>query len=684
MSRLSLRGSGWRGVSLVAITYVYFLIFAQFAFLKRLADLGIADTHLKIVMAAMAAAGILFSLLAARPLFSSAPRLTLQAALCTCGLAALLTLLPLSLLSSIAVACLIGAGLGILTVTLVANLNLWLGSGNSLLKVGLGTGLGYFICNLPSLFTAAPTHQAITAATLTLLGILIASASSLANSPCPEMVQSGSLPRKPKSRVNSYALNSLSNFDGEGYLPQEVLPPSRRATSFPRVLLCFTALVWLDSAAFFIIQNTPALKSGTWEGTAHLWINGLLHLSAALLAAWLLRRRGLAFVLGLAVLALACACLLLLDPSRALLASFFYPIGVSLYSVALVAYPSLLAPAASSSDRAHNAGLIYGIAGWFGSAMGIGMGQHLGQVPVPFVLLAIALVLGSHLFDLLRRHSREAATTAAVLLTAFGIHRAILASNAASHATPGPSSIERGRQVYISEGCINCHSQYVRPNTPDVLMWGPAESIEELRSQHPPLIGNRRQGPDLSQVGGRRSPLWLKAHFYNPREVSHASFMPSYAYLFRNSSRGDDLIAYLTSSKSPEYAQHIQVEQSWQPSTASVSAADASEGEHLFHAYCATCHESAGLTRQAWRTSFRRLPPDLQTGPWSHLPTTDSKEQRLIRLVQIVKFGIPGTDMPGHEYLPDRDISSIALWLNRSMIQPGQLASTHNLSRGNQ
>ncbi len=692
MSRLSANGSGWRGVCLVAITYVYFLIFAQFAFLKRLADLGIdlghADNHLKLVMAAMAIGGILFSLLAARPIFVSAPRRTLQAALCVCGAAALLTLLQLTLLSSIAVAALIGVGLGLLTVTLVANLRLWLGSGNLLFKVGLGTGIGYFLCNLPTLFTAASTHQAITAAVLTLFGILIAAPPSSAKSPYPEMVQSGSPLRdeidRRKSLLNHSLLKALPAFVNGGSPPGGGAPARTDSPSFPRVLLCFTALVWLDSAAFFIIQNTPALKAGTWEGTAHLWINGLLHLLAAILSAWLLRRRGLRFVLGLAVSALACACLLLLDPTRALLASFFYPIGVSLYSVALVAYPSLLAPAASSAVRARNAGLIYAIAGWFGSAMGIGMGQHLGHVPIAFVALAITLVLGPQLITFLRHHSREAGTTAALLFAAFCLHRTLSAAHPGPASAPALSAIDRGREVYISEGCINCHSQYVRPDTPDVLMWGPAETLAELRSQHPPLIGNRRQGPDLSQVGGRRSPLWLKAHFYAPREVSHASFMPSYAYLFRGRTRGDDLVAYLSSLKSPEYVRHVTMEQAWKPSATSISNASANSGAHLFTAYCATCHDADGTTRQMWRTSFRRLPPNLQMGPWAYVPITAPSQERFIRLAQIAKFGIPGTDMPGHEYLSDRDIASIALWLNRSIVRPSQLASTHLSSGGNQ
>ena len=314
---LKTQWSGWRGVSLIAITYVYFLIFAQFAFLKRLAMLGIADEHLKAVMGAMAAGGILLSLLTPRLKHIPSPNLRLRIALAACGAAAALILLPLNLPAGIAVSFAIGCGLGLLTVTLVTHLRRWLGTGNPLLMVGLGTGIGYLICNVPALFTASPQTQAVTAAILCVagIGVTFAQTSPASDEPCEAAQAAG-------SRV-----------------------------SFVQALACFTALVWLDSAAFFIIQNTPALKAGTWEGTLHLWIDGALHLAAALASVWFLRRRGLTFLLSLAFFALACACLLLLDPGRALLASAFYPVGVSLYSVALVAYPSLLAPAASEAER---------------------------------------------------------------------------------------------------------------------------------------------------------------------------------------------------------------------------------------------------------------------------------------------------------------------------------------------
>ena len=237
MSRGRSRTSGWQGASLVAITYVYFLIFAQFAFLKRLSSLGVAGTHLTAVMAAMAIGGILFSLLAPRISSFASPALRLRAGLFASSAAAFLSLLPLGLSASIALSFLIGAGLGLLTVTLVTHLRLWTGNRNPLLLVGVGTGVGYFICNLPPFFEASAETQAAAAGMLCLIGIGITWLPN--HSPAKETEE------KPPSPI-----------------------------PFLRVLACFTALVWLDSAAFFIIQKNPELKAGTWEGSAHLWANG--------------------------------------------------------------------------------------------------------------------------------------------------------------------------------------------------------------------------------------------------------------------------------------------------------------------------------------------------------------------------------------------------------------------------
>ncbi len=634
MRRVSRNRFGWRGASLVAVTYVYFLIFAQFAFLRRLANLGDAGAHLKAVMAAMAAGGVLFSLLVPRLKLWPSAGFRLRVGLCTSAVAAFLSLFPLLFMAAVATAFFVGAGLGILTVTLVTHLRQWTGDRNPLLAVGVGTGIGYFICNLPPLFTASPQVQATTAGALCLFGAGI----TLLPSPAP--------------------LEACN-------------PAPRRTVPFFLVLSGFTALVWLDSAAFFIIQNTPALKAGTWQGSIHLWTDGSLHLAAALAAAVFLTRRGLSPVLTAAFVALGTACLLLHNPASASLASVFYPIGVSLYSVALVAYPSLLAPAASAAERGRIAGWLYAIAGWIGSAMGIGMAQHLGRVPVSFVVAAGVVVLLPVIVVLLRRRPRELALTAVVLLVAGGVNHLLFASR----PSPKLTAVERGRQVYISEGCINCHSQYVRPNTPDVLMWGPAEPVSMLSSEHPPLIGNRRQGPDLSQVGSRRSRLWLKAHFFNPAQVSGASIMPSYGFLFRDQ-RGNDLIAYLESLRGPGTAQHLAAERRWRPTPQASAQASAATGARLYRQDCATCHDANGRTRRIWHASFKKLPTNLATGPFHYLPPSDTPQMRATRLAQIVKFGIPGTAMAGHEYLSDKDIASITLWLSHINAAPIQNGKT--------
>lgn len=612
--------SGWRGIALVAITYVYFLIFAQFAFLARLAQLNVAGGRLDIILAAMAAGGILLSLAAPHLNSISSHMQRLRIAFFACSIAAIASLLPLQFFSAVLVAFLIGAALGLLTVTLVANLSAWTGGRNPILKVGLGTGIGYFVCNLPALFAATPQAQAVAAAALSLIGVVVAS---------------------------NPADDSTAR-----------IVPERAQFSFPLALASFTALVWLDSAAFYIIQHSPALKAATWAGSVHLWMNAVIHLAAALVAAWLLQRHRPAFALSAAVIALGFACVLVRDLSLALPASFFYPVGVSLYSVALVAYPSFLTSATTARERGVQAGWIYAVAGWIGSGLGIGMGQHLGYVPLGFVAIAGIVVLLPAVARLVAQRPRELALLGFALVLAFVLYR-VLPTPAAPQQL---SAIERGRRVYISEGCIHCHSQYVRPNSPDLVMWGPIEAMQQLHTQQPPLIGNRRQGPDLMQVGARRSLLWQKAHLMAPRDLSPGSIMPSFAFLFGDQ-RGDDLVAYLASLHSADTRQQRSIQRTWVPDSAAVAHASSAEGEHFYRQQCATCHDAHGAARLLYQSQMREQPANLFTGPFQYLRSSGDPAPQLSR---ITKFGIPGTDMPGHEYLSDRQIASLTLFLTQS------------------
>jgi cytochrome c oxidase cbb3-type subunit 2 len=619
---------GWQGIVLIAATYVYFLIFAQFGFLKRLAELGMGETALPLIMAGMAIGGISISLLAPRSTRWNCPSCRLQTGFIGCALTALWSLLPLNLFTSIGVAFAIGLSLGLLTVTLVANLPIWIGAHRPLIKIGLGTGIGYFLCNLPPLFAATPPVIALSAAGCCLFALIVA------------------------NRSPQYYLQ-----------PPSADHPRPRSAPFALVLGWFIALVWLDSAAFYIIQNSPDLKAGTWQGNLHLWRAGVFHFAAALVSAWLLARRGVAMTLAFALAVLSVACLLLFDPFRVPLAAVLYPIGVSLYSVALVAYPSFLMPAASQAVRARSAGYLYSLAGWIGSAMGIGMARNLHHVPVVFVTAAGALFVLPWLWSAVaggcfdRSMKLQALAVVLVLGAAFVITLVVPPRSRSFAGTVTLTPVERGRRVYIAEGCINCHSQYVRPNTVDVAMWGPATDVETIRREKPPLIGNRRQGPDLSQVGARRSPLWLRIHFMNPRDVSYDSVMPRYDYLFRDS-RGDDLIAYLASLDSPGHWSSATT--SWQPSSVAHFEATGMNGAELFAEHCTTCHTSDGTARNKWSASFHRLPPDLAHDAFQHTSADASPEQLSTEIARITRFGLQGTDMPGHEYLPDEQIAAIA------------------------
>ena len=620
---------GWPGVVLVAATYVYFLIFAQFGFLKRLAELGFTQSALPAIMGAMAAGGIGMSLLAPRSRLWACPSCRIQAGFIGCVLAAAGSLFRLNFLMAALIALVIGLALGLLTVTLVANLSLWIGSHRPLLKIGFGTGLGYLLCNFPPLFTATPRWIALTAGLCCVLALIIANRSPLLSPP----------PTSGDSRQS-------------------------REVPFALVLAWFTALVWLDSAAFFIIQNSPTLQAGAWHGSPHLWRTAIIHLAAALFSAWLLSRRGLSLTLGLAFAALGGACLLLLDPLRSTMAAFLYPTGVSLYSVALVAYPSFLMPSATPAVRARRAGYLYAIAGWIGSAMGIGMGRDLHHVPPAFVALAALLFLVAWFLDATASRSLsksvqiQALAIVVLLAVAFAVTLIVRPTIRPFANIPAENPVARGRRVYIAEGCINCHSQYVRPNTADVAMWGPATTLDALRRQHPPLIGNRRQGPDLSQIGARRSPLWLRMHFMQPRDLSYQSPMPPYDYLFR-SNRGDDLIAYLGSLNDPAHWNGVAA---WQPSPAAWNEAAHLDGGDLFRRHCATCHAPGGTARTKWSASFHRPPPDLALDPLKHVSPADAGKMQ-VEIARIARFGIVGTDMPGHEYLPDNQLAAIASYV---------------------
>jgi cytochrome c oxidase cbb3-type subunit II len=90
-----------------------------------------------------------------------------------------------------------------------------------------------------------------------------------------------------------------------------------------------------------------------------------------------------------------------------------------------------------------------------------------------------------------------------------------------------------GRNVYIREGCYNCHSQMIRPFRDEVERYGHYSLAAESMYDHPFQWGSKRTGPDLARVGGRYSNAWHVAHLVSPRSVVPESIMPNYSLLLK-------------------------------------------------------------------------------------------------------------------------------------------------------
>lgn len=577
----------------VAATYAYFLLFAEFSFLRQVRDAFGEGGDLRIVMAGLGGGGVAGSLLAWRRFRPEIFGRELARSYVACAAVASGSSWATGLTGLALTAAGIGLALGWNTVMLASGLRALVRPERLGWGIGLGTGAAYAFCNVPVIFTAGTTAQAGISAGLTAVAAL------------------------GLTRV------------------RPVWTPERPSTrgSVGRWVAVFLALVWLDSAAFYIIQQTPELRGATWAGLGRLWGNVAAHLGAALLAGRLLDRGGLRGVAGAAWLALAVACFSLGAAKPGVATGFLYASGVSLYSTALVYF-------AARDGRPAVAAAVFAVAGWIGSALGIGLAQDLHVVPPWFVAAS-----GAGLALALRPWRRAGVVMVGLLALVRPVR-----------ADQGDGLVARGREVYIAEGCMHCHSQYVRPGVrTDVERWGPARPLEDLLQDGPPLPGNRRQGPDLTNVGNRRSPEWNRLHLQEPRMLSPGSRMPSYRHLFTSGAgRGEALVAYLASLGDGTAGEHWGSALAWRPVAAEAVVSPA-EAAKLFAQNCVQCHGAEGRGDGPLVSRFLVPPPDWSRDAWRRVPHGD-----VTGLARVIKFGLPGTAMAGHEAFADAEILGLA------------------------
>ena len=93
-----------------------------------------------------------------------------------------------------------------------------------------------------------------------------------------------------------------------------------------------------------------------------------------------------------------------------------------------------------------------------------------------------------------------------------------------------------GRDIYIREGCVGCHSQMIRPFRSEVERYGEYSKAGEYVYDHPFLWGSKRTGPDIHRIGGKYSDNWHFNHMYDPQSTSSGSIMPRYPWLITGSS----------------------------------------------------------------------------------------------------------------------------------------------------
>ncbi len=98
-----------------------------------------------------------------------------------------------------------------------------------------------------------------------------------------------------------------------------------------------------------------------------------------------------------------------------------------------------------------------------------------------------------------------------------------------------------GRDIYLREGCYNCHSQMIRPFRAETLRYGHYSVAGEFVYDHPFQWGSKRTGPDLHRVGGRYSDEWHRIHLTNPRDLVPESNMPAYPWLEKNTVDADTI-----------------------------------------------------------------------------------------------------------------------------------------------
>jgi cytochrome c oxidase cbb3-type subunit 1 len=238
---------------------------------------------------------------------------------------------------------------------------------------------------------------------------------------------------------------------------------------------------------------------------------------------------------------------------------------------------------------------------------------------------------------------------------------------------------ERGRQVYIRDGCWQCHSQYIRPVTGETMRWGPVSQVGESAYDRPHMFSTRRIGPDLTRVGRKYGDDWHIAHLWNPQHVVPDSIMPRFTWLFEEqqgnappqlTEDGKALVAYLQRLGTSIGDWRAVVVAggvfgaSASPATPHGREEVLSLGKEVYERRCAGCHGTKGDGKGPSATFLSPKPRDFTMGLFKFRSTVGKDSLPTdADLYFVVTHGLWGTSMPSMQEISDRERWAVIQYL---------------------
>ncbi|MBI3582171.1 MAG: cbb3-type cytochrome c oxidase subunit II [Nitrospinae bacterium] len=220
---------------------------------------------------------------------------------------------------------------------------------------------------------------------------------------------------------------------------------------------------------------------------------------------------------------------------------------------------------------------------------------------------------------------------------------------------------QRGRHIYIREGCWYCHSQYIRPVAGETMRWGPLSQLGEYDFDQPQMLSTRRIGPDLNRVGRKYGDGWHVAHHWDPRQVVPDSIMPRFPWLFEKgkdgtpvlNDEGKEVVAYIQKlgTNIGDWREGFAPTSLVAGEASMTSQADSAEqlalGSKVYARRCAGCHGAKGDGKGQSAPFLDVKPRDFTSGVFKFHSTPGADALPTDQdLYVTITHGLWGTPMP--------------------------------------